>query len=131
MDVREKGAPWIVVMGSFHCPLGSPFYEGDGCILCGLCIAETREEMVKASEKIRAYVRSQANRKSVFKKITVCGKGGVGKSTMVALLGEVLKDEGYSVLVMDTDESNPGLYRMLGFEKEPKPLLKLFWKNPI
>ena len=112
-------------MGSFHCPLGSPFYEGNGCILCGLCIAETREAMVKASEKIRAYIRSQTGGKGVFKKITVCGKGGVGKSTLVALIGEVLKDEGYSVLVMDTDESNPGLYRKLGFEKEPRPLMNL------
>jgi CO dehydrogenase maturation factor len=112
-------------MGSFHCPLGSPFYEGNGCILCGLCIAETREEMVKASERIRAYIRTQTGRKGIFKKITVCGKGGVGKSTIVALLGEVLKDEGYSVLVMDTDESNPGLYRKLGFEKEPIPLMNL------
>jgi CO dehydrogenase maturation factor len=112
-------------MGSFHCPLGSPFYEGDGCILCGLCIAETREGMVKASEKIRAYVRAQADRKGSFKKIAVCGKGGVGKSTIAALIGEVLKDEGYSVLVMDTDESNPGLYRLLGFDQEPKPLIRL------
>jgi len=29
------------------------------------------------------------------------------------------------VLVIDTDESNPGLYRMLGFDKEPRPLMKL------
>ena len=29
------------------------------------------------------------------------------------------------MLVLDTDESNPGLYRMLGFDKEPKPLMTL------
>jgi CO dehydrogenase maturation factor len=28
-------------------------------------------------------------------------------------------------LVVDSDESNPGLYRMLGFEDRPKPLLEL------
>lgn len=118
-------------MGSFHCPMGAPFYDGDGCILCGLCIAATSEEMVKASEKIRAYLRSQADRKSNFKKITICGKGGTGKSTIVTLMGEALKDENYRVLVIDTDESNPGLYRMLGFDKEPIPLMKLLSRFSI
>jgi CO dehydrogenase maturation factor len=113
-------------MGSFHCPLGSPFYEGNGCILCGLCIAETREAMVKASTKIKAYIRSQTGKRGVFKKIIVCGKGGVGKSTIVALIAEALQADDYSVLVMDMDESNPGLHRKLGLEKEPKPLINLF-----
>lgn len=29
------------------------------------------------------------------------------------------------MLVVDSDESNPGLCRMLGFEKRPEPLLEL------
>jgi CO dehydrogenase maturation factor len=59
------------------------------------------------------------------KKIAVCGKGGSGKSTVVALLAKSLRGRGYRVLVVDSDESNPGLYRMLGFEKRPQPLLEL------
>jgi CO dehydrogenase maturation factor len=59
------------------------------------------------------------------KKIAVCGKGGSGKSTVVALLAKSLRRRGYRVLVVDSDESNPGLYRILGFEKRPKPLLEL------
>lgn len=60
-----------------------------------------------------------------MKKIAVCGKGGSGKSTVVALLANSLRDRGYRVLVVDSDESNPGLYRMLGLVKRPKPLLEL------
>ena len=60
-----------------------------------------------------------------MKKIAVCGKGGSGKSTVVALLASALRKRGYRVLVVDSDESNPGLHRMLGFEKRPEPLLGL------
>ena len=60
-----------------------------------------------------------------MKKLAVCGKGGSGKSTVVALLAGGLRDRGYRVLVVDSDESNPGLYRMLGLEKRPEPLLEL------
>jgi CO dehydrogenase maturation factor len=60
-----------------------------------------------------------------MKKISVCGKGGSGKSTVVALLAHGLRDRGYRVLVVDSDESNPGLYRVLGFDERPEPLLTL------
>jgi CO dehydrogenase maturation factor len=60
-----------------------------------------------------------------MKKIAVCGKGGSGKSTVVALLARSLQDRGTRVLVVDSDESNPGLYRVLGFEQRPTPLLEL------
>jgi CO dehydrogenase maturation factor len=59
------------------------------------------------------------------RKIAVCGKGGSGKSTVVALLARGLQDKGARVLVVDSDESNPGLYRVLGFEQRPAPLLEL------
>jgi len=60
-----------------------------------------------------------------MEKISVCGKGGSGKSTVVALLVKGMREKGYQVLVVDSDESNPGLYRMLGFERRPDPLLEL------
>jgi CO dehydrogenase maturation factor len=60
-----------------------------------------------------------------IRKIAVCGKGGSGKSTVVALLARALRDGGARVLVVDSDESNPGLYRVLGFEQRPRPLLEL------
>lgn len=46
-------------------------------------------------------------------KIMICGRGGSGKSTLVALLAKALAEQG-KVLVVDTDESNLGLDKMLG-----------------
>jgi len=60
-----------------------------------------------------------------MKKIAVCGKGGSGKSTIVALLGMEFCVRGLSVLVVDSDESNAGLYGMLGFEHPPLALMEL------
>ncbi len=105
--------------------MGAPFYDDEVCIDCGLCSATTREEMVDASRKVRDYLRAHAERKIISKKIAVCGKGGTGKSTIVVLMANVLREEGYAVLVIDTDESNPGLYRMFGFDEQPKPLMML------
>lgn len=58
-------------------------------------------------------------------KISVCGKGGSGKSTIVALLANVAQKKGYRVLVVDADESNSGLFRMFGFTSPPVPLMEL------
>jgi len=58
-------------------------------------------------------------------KISVCGKGGSGKSSIATLLANLARDRGYPVLVVDSDESNSGLYRMLGFDSPPIPLMDL------
>ena len=64
------------------------------------------------------------------KRILVCGKGGSGKSTIVALMADVLQKREYETLVLDGDASNPeGLIRLmfgLGVNNEPKPLLEFF-----
>lgn len=112
-------------MGIFHCPFGCVYYDDEGCIDCGLCAATTNEEMVEASKKVRAYLKAHAKQGGPINKIAFSGKGGVGKSTTVTLMAKALAGLNYTVLVLDTDESNPGLYRLLGFEKAPKPLLSL------
>ena len=56
-------------------------------------------------------------------KIAICGKGGSGKSTVVALLAKALREKHYKVLVVDSDESNTGLYRMLGLDQAPLSIL--------
>lgn len=58
-------------------------------------------------------------------KIAVCGKGGSGKSTITALLAGAMLARGLEVIVVDSDESNSGLYRMLGLEAPPVPLIEL------
>jgi CO dehydrogenase maturation factor len=47
-------------------------------------------------------------------KIMICGKGGSGKSTVTALLARALTKCGKKVLVVDADESNLCLHRLLG-----------------
>jgi len=68
---------------------------------------------------------SQESRNGTIKRISVCGKGGSGKSTIVALLADELALRGWRVIVVDSDESNACLYWMLGFDHPPRPLLEL------
>jgi CO dehydrogenase maturation factor len=62
------------------------------------------------------------------KRIFVCGKGGSGKSSIVALMANVLHNEGYRVMVLDGDASNPGgmARLMFGLKTGPKPLIDFF-----
>lgn len=119
-------------MGLFHCPMGSVYYEDEPCIDCRLCLASTEEEVVLAKRKIRDYLRTNAKtRKGPSQKIAVCGKGGTGKSTIVALMANAFLDLGYFVLVIDMDESNSGLHQMLGFRVEAKPLVDVLGRFPM
>lgn len=58
-------------------------------------------------------------------KICVCGKGGSGKSTIIAVLADVLRGMGKEVFILDADESNTTLYRMLDFDSPPRPLMDM------
>lgn len=58
-------------------------------------------------------------------KISVCGKGGCGKSTITAGLADYYRNEGRSVLVVDLDESNSCLHWMLGMTEPPQSLMDL------
>lgn len=55
-------------------------------------------------------------------KTLICGKGGSGKSTVAALLASAMQKRGKNIIVVDADESNIGLYRMLGLAM-PVPLM--------
>ena len=56
-------------------------------------------------------------------KILFCGKGGSGKSTLLALLSLYLSEH-RDVLVVDADESNPGLARMMGLDAPRQTLME-------
>jgi CO dehydrogenase maturation factor len=56
-------------------------------------------------------------------KILFCGKGGSGKSTLLALLALYLSKH-QDVLVVDADESNPGLARMMGLDAPRQTLME-------
>jgi len=58
-------------------------------------------------------------------KILICGKGGSGKSTIVALLAKEIAARRNTVLVIDSDESNIGLHSRLGMQK-PDDLMNYF-----
>jgi CO dehydrogenase maturation factor len=58
-------------------------------------------------------------------KLAVCGKGGSGKSTVTCLLAKQALKICREVLVVDADDSNSGIYKMLGFDNPPVPLMSL------
>ncbi len=63
-------------------------------------------------------------------KVLVCGKGGCGKSTIVALLSKEMAKRNNTVLVIDNDESNIGLHHRLGMAK-PKDFMNYFGGKKI
>jgi CO dehydrogenase maturation factor len=58
-------------------------------------------------------------------KIAICGKGGSGKSTITALLARAFNSIDYQVLIVDSDESNSGLFRKLGMKSPPIPIMDM------
>jgi len=47
-------------------------------------------------------------------KMIVAAKGGSGKSTITTLITRLTLKKGRQMIVVDADESNPGIKRMMG-----------------
>lgn len=58
------------------------------------------------------------------------GKGGVGKSTMSALIAHELNKKGYKVGLMDSDITGPSIPRLLGI-KDVKPVMSELGIIPV
>lgn len=71
-----------------------------------------KEQEKKVEERLK---------KIKHKLMVISGKGGVGKTTVVANLAFSLRTKGYSVGLMDADIHGPNLPKMLGIENE-KPI---------
>lgn len=56
-------------------------------------------------------------------KVLISGRGGSGKSTVVSLLAQRLKRNGNKILVVDSDESNLCLNKILGINKSKDTLM--------
>ena len=59
-------------------------------------------------------------------KIGLFGKGGAGKSTVIAFLAKELVEHGYEVYILDADSTNVGLHQALGLDHPPAPLMDYF-----
>lgn len=59
-------------------------------------------------------------------KFAICGKGGVGKTTVCAVWSQLFAQDGFDVLALDAD-SNPNLALAFGMPAEsmPKPLIEM------
>jgi len=57
-------------------------------------------------------------------KIAISGKGGVGKTTLAAILSKVFSDKGYKVFAIDADPDS-NLAITLGFSSSPTPLIEM------
>lgn len=64
--------------------------------------------------------KAPLNKESSIHKIIgiISGKGGVGKSTVTALIARRLASMGYSVGIMDADVTGPSVPAMFGIDRK-------------
>ena len=79
-----------------------------GCAHAGSCSSKPQD------------LREPANPFSKIKKViaVVSGKGGVGKSMVTASLARMMREQGFSVGIMDADVTGPSIPKMYGIHEK-------------
>ena len=72
------------------------------------------------SERTKESLLAQANKKSNVKNViaVMSGKGGVGKSSVTALLAVAMRKKGYKVGILDADVTGPSIPKAFGMDCE-------------
>ena len=83
---------------------------------CNTCGADCSSSGEKQS------LMTELNKKSKVKKViaVVSGKGGVGKSTVTAMLAAAMNREGFSTAVLDADITGPSIPKMFGLNERAR-----------
>ena len=87
---------------------------------------QTREMTTEEKESIFGPQQQDSGSAARFNRIkyviaVLSGKGGVGKSTISALLAVALRRKGHSVGLLDADITGPNIPLMLGLDHMPPP----------
>lgn len=85
--------------------------------------AERRQTVSLTDNSEISQMRSSARVLMGSRRILVAGKGGSGKSTIVAAIAKLAVPKVSQVVVVDVDESNPGIERMLGLNEASPSLI--------
>ncbi len=92
-------------------------------------------EEKKACPTAESFLKEELKKHSGLKDVRFVlaigsGKGGVGKTTVSALLGLALRDAGYSVGIFDLDFYGPNINLVLGI-KNKKPIIEFGKIKPV
>ena len=132
-DVRVDGNEVTVTLAltTMACPLKSKL-AGDikDALLAanGALVVNVKLTEMTADERAKAFGPAQTAPmvSEAFNEVkhiiaVLSGKGGVGKSSVAALLAVALRRQGQQVGVLDADITGPSIPYMFGLSKMPKP----------
>lgn len=84
---------------------------------CGSCTLEDQCNEMCPEEKEKNKPLSFSTRKEIKSVIAIMsGKGGVGKSTVTALLASAMARKGFRIGVLDGDITGPSIPRLFGLK---------------
>lgn len=131
IEVNEKGVSVTLALTTMACPLKGKIVGDIKAAISGASpdlavnvkLAEmTAEERTKAAGTVQTMpMVSEAFNEVRHVVAVLSGKGGVGKSSVAALLAVALRRQGQKVGVLDADITGPSIPHMFGLSTPPKP----------